>query len=841
MSQELPITTTASALPELPQLPGKKSIRCKPSLNPTSHRLLILADKPRDEDLDAGEPYTSGSGAVLRAALSAQTISTSECCIVYTSSTDYNWQDVIHQYKPNCILAVGDAFEVLGFDHSLHFARGAVIPTAFGCPAVGCYDPLAVCAQWKDIPYLRNDVAKAAMVAKLLHAGKNPIIKRHTITRPTFDQAVEFLTNIYTNKTPTSFDIEGYPDAIGCTMIGFSVAPDQAFVIPFWVDGKHYWSETEEVAIWSLIQTYLGSPIPKTAHNCFYELFVLAWRHRLIVRSINDDTMMMFWELYVELEKALDIMASFFTFHTYWKGDRESDNSSIKLEYNATDCYLTEEGRGRMQASLTKSPKQYEHYRFNISLIPAFAYLNIRGCKLSTEKIAHHIHTTSLDHDCWNEKLHNLLAREGWLHYFDNDFNCKSTKDKQTLLYDLLGCKESKRKGKERTTDESKLILEYSKNRHPILHALIRTIRKRTRLSDIEKLTVDRDGRIRTALSLVNTDTGRTASRASYAMRPTFKVTKKYGKEFDGWENTGTNLQNVTKELRDCLIPDDGHEFWQLDLAGADGWTVAADLANLGYPTMLEDYLAGIKPAKVLMLLLDCYESGGNPNAINSLSRTELKQRCKDLVIPDEPDALGRPGDWRYMVCKKTQHGTNYDAKPETIASLVFDDSDGLVDLTSREAAIYQHLYKLRYRPELRNQNIKSLLAAQNGVLHTAVGISRKFFSLRTRVPDDDLVRTAAALEPQAVTTGTCNIALHKLWFDPANRLPSGWLRAEPLLQIHDALAGQYCSLDRQAAHRCLRNAFDDIKIRIGKTVIAIPADGGYGSSWKDTKHELLR
>lgn len=810
-----------------------------PKLTPLSHRLLILADEPREEDKLLGEPFSSGVGQVLRQALSAANVSVEECAVAYTSSSR-PWQDVVQAYKPTCILALGSsAFTCINSEHSLYAARGSVFLTEFGIPGVGAFDPADVCKIWKDMPYFRNDVKKACIVSKLGFKNQPVFRPRTVITRPSFEQTVAFLKRLIAQKIPTSFDVEGYPDNVGITMCGFSITPEDALVIPFFIDGKNYWSEEEEVVVWELMASYLGNAsIPKTAHNAFYELFIFAWRHRVVVRGLDHDTMMLFWELFVELEKALDVVASFCSIHPYWKADREAEDSDAKLRYNGSDCYLTQESKETLLPNLVKNQRQYDHYRFNIQLIPAVAYLNLRGCRFDINRAAQHLAETRSKLDAYQERLHYQLAQHGWLDSeFGGAFNVKSPPQKQHLLYNLLGVPVNKRDGE--TANEAKIIEVYTRTRNPLLKTLLHTIHQRTRISDIEKLTYDFDGRIRSALGLVTTTTGRTSSREAYAMKLVFKETKKFGKVPEKWENTGTNLQNVTKDLRDLFIPDDGYEFWQLDLAGADGWTVAADLANLGYPTMLEDYLAGIKPAKVLMLLLGEYEAGRDPAVINSLPRSEIKRLCSALVIPDEPDAQGRPGDWKYMVCKKAQHGTNYDAKPDTIAMLVFVDSEGLVDLSAREAGIYQYLYKLRYRPELRNQRIAELLTAQSGTLHTAMGISRKFYSLRSKVPDSNTLREASALEPQANTTGTCNMALHRLWYDPANRLPSGRLRVEPLLQIHDALAGQYPINDRRNCHQLLHSAFSNLPLRVGKTTITIPADGGYGTSWKDTKHKF--
>jgi len=307
------------------------------------------------------------------------------------------------------------------------------------------------------------------------------------------------------------------------------------------------------------------------------------------------------------------------------------------------------------------------------------------------------------------------------------------------------------------------------------------------------------------------------------------------------WFNTGTNSQNVTKELRDIFIPDSpAFDFWQFDLRGADAWTVAADLAAIGHPTMLDDLQAGIKPAKVLMALLNEQEAGRDPTIINRMTRSELKAHLKTIVIPDSSDVdeQGRPGDWKYICCKKTQHGTNYDGKPTTVAGLIFKDSDGTIDLTDREAQVYQYLYKLRYRPEERNRWLRQQLC-RDGYLQTACGIRRKFFGIRNPFDiDDEIIRQAAAFEPQANTTYATNNALKNLWYDPENRSPQNRLICEPLLQIHDALAGQNHSSIRAWAHKKLQSYFNT-KLIIHGIEITIPVDGGWGTNWLDTHNEL--
>jgi len=417
------------------------------------------------------------------------------------------------------------------------------------------------------------------------------------------------------------------------------------------------------------------------------------------------------------------------------------------------------------------------------------------------------------------------------------DFNVKSGDDKAWLLFTHLGYTPLKRKftktGKPQT-DESVLLHFWAKDHSPLIRQVIQCVRKRTRLSDIHKLITNEDGRIRTSFDPVGTNTGRLSSRSSTALRL-----------IDGeWTNTGTNLQNVTKDLRVCFIPDsEAFEFWQCDLSGADGWTVGADLAALGHSAMLDDYLAGIKPALVLNYMWNEYEAGRDASAVGRMDKNTLKEQLR-LIKQDYDDhdgqklPDGRDYDWKYLSCKRVQHGSNYGAAPEKIAEVIFVDSDGTIDISKKDAGLLQYFYKLRYKTDTRNDWIRSQLS-KTGSLTATCGIRRQFFNIRSRnAIDDATIREAASFEPQANTTWATNKALERLWYDKANRTSHGTLFIEPLLQIHDALAGQYKSSIRDFARGRFMEWFQNPLVVHG-VKINIPADCKYGPNWKETYQSL--
>ena len=827
-----------------------------PVLEPSTARLAIIGEAPSTDDELAGEPFVGAAGRLLRGCLANSGIAIDRCYVGNVcqirppdndiTNFDFHGPEISHgldvlrsdlaTFKPNCILAlgrsplrafvpsIGHTSDDGSVDIPISNYRGSIlscetdVATPRGCKLVASYHPSYIMRQFSDLPLFKFDIARAAKQAKFPEIRYTP---RNITIRPSLTDVTTYLSSVLDGHLSTSFDIEGYTDNIGVTMLSIAKSPTDCLVIPFYVDGKHYWSEDDEVVIWQLLgRWFFDAACKKTTQNGMYELFVLAWSHKCKISGIDDDTMFKQWETFPELEKGLGVIASIWTEEPYYKSERLSDNTDVKLLYNGKDSCITEEANRNLETQLIKEPKSYAHYRFNISLIPAVSYLSLRGCKFDHAAADYELRKTNEQISTLNTLINDSLGRE---------FNPKSVKDKQWLLYTFFGYEPYKRYGQ--TTKEEVLLRYYAKHRHPILKQVIELVSLRTRRSDIGKLVTDPDGRIRSNFNLVGTNTGRISSSSSSARVAYFTKTG-----ILKWDFTGTNLQNVTKDLRICFVPDnDQLAFWQCDLSGADGWTVGADLAALGHTTMLDDYLAGIKPAKVLLLMLDEYEAGRDPGTINRLDRSELRRLTKLLKFPDEHDSLGRPGDWKYLCMKRVQHGTNYDMEPDKLAATIFKDSEGTIDLTTKDAALYQYLYKLRYNPGARREYIKRTLA-DKGYLTSAAGIRRQFFGLRSRKdPEPEIIREALAFEPQANTTFAANLALRNLWFDEENRTPLNTLFIEPLLQIHDAMAGQFPRAAASWAMQKLHSYFD-FSLTIHGIDVHIPFEGGYGANWKECK-----
>ena len=828
----------------MPKVPNKF-----PQLTHPTIRLAIIGDAPSEEDVALLTPFIGSAGQMLRRTLGGLNVSVEQCFLgnviqdlLYPDETHFHSPAVqdglaqlrtdLHAFRPNLTLLLGTLpFRCFCPQHrsltdkgepvfSLSNYRGSLLLSdSAGLLPENCqkvlptYHPTYLFRAVSDTPYFRFDIAKAVR-----QAGYRDLVlpSRNINIKPSIHEVETYINEVRAGHLSTGFDVEGWNDNVGVTCLSIAKTPTDCLVIPFVLNGgRNYWDLDEETRVWKALADWLSDPnCGKIVTNAAYEQFILAWKHHICIVNVIEDTMLKHWECFCELEKSLAVQASIWTDEPYYKHERHSDSDDGKLLYNGKDSCVSIEASDAQELTLRKNAPSYSHYRFNISLLPAMQYMMLRGCKFDLLKANDHKEKATADHAELQQRISAITSR---------DFNVKSTKDKQWLLYEFFGYKPYERHGD--STKEEVLLRYYARDREPLLKLVIDAIQLRTRISDINKFVLNEDGRLRCNYNLVGTDTGRLSSSGSNALVATFSKSGKLT-----WESTGTNLQNVTKELRDCFIADSSEfVFWNCDLSGADGWTVSADLAALGNTTMLDDYLVGIKPAKVLLLMLDEYEAGRDPVTINRMNRSDLQRLTKAIKFPKERDAHGRPGDWKYLCMKRVQHGTNYDMQAELLSATIFKDSDGLIDLTTKQAGIYQYLYKLRYNPRTRTDWITRELS-EKGFLQSASGIRRKFFNLRFKTPDPQVVRAALAFEPQANTTYSTNVALRNLWYDPKNRTSRGSFFIEPI-QVHDAVSGQFKQAYAQWAVGRIRSYFDS-ELTIHGIKIKIPFEGGYGSDW---------
>ena len=677
------------------------------------------------------------------------------------------------------------------------------------------------------------------------------------------------------------------------------------------------WSVEEECRIWLAILRFLRDPsIPKVLQNALYDRFVLAYRHRVLISNVAWDTMVAQHELYAELPADLGVLASINTYEPYWKGEREDERLDIKEIYCIKDSTVTEEIR-RVQYGILSNPenvRSWNHLQFNLRLQNPILYMQLRGIKYDLDEalkiraellptLWHKKHTFNIaagrnfkgTRDDLLRICREVLCRKkdapyvfafqqlpnaalkpkreaalriaeladagrlngpifddvtlGELEYLlDIELNVDSPPQMCEWLYNVKKFdkqfKEDKNGVDRLTSDVGAMLTLYHKAQtvedekdvhygQGPLFKLALEIRKLLYKEEILTKTVDPDGRMRCGYNLC-TKTARIKCRKS----PT---------------GSGFNLQTVTKEYRKLFRADDGYWFFQCDLAGADGWTVAAHCKTLGDATMWDDYIFGLKPAKIIARIYMALQER-LPFAVtqfqkeqavmevaqefNSMSRAQLKELCKEV------DQDG----WLYFGCKRVQHGSNYKMGPGTMSDQILKDSYKFLGepifVPVKVCTMIQRLYLMRYFGVERWQNQVADRVGKFECMTAASGRTRQFFGRkyeRNKLLNHDTWKEACSNEPQDNTTYATNWALYNLWYDIDNRdgTRPGGLLIEPLHQVHDALIGQFPIECTEWAVGRIRRYLDNTLL-IGQLDVKIPYEGGFGPSWGELKEGVI-
>jgi uracil-DNA glycosylase family 4 len=826
-----------------------------PSGLPVNFRLAIVGEAPGREEEIEGKPFVGSSGRLLRAFLGQLGVDASQCfignvCQIRPPDNDisrFDWnsdeiqcglQSLRHdlaEFNPHCVLLLGaTACRAFGDSRSITSIRGTIFKSpTFGYKCVAAYHPAAVLRYFGWAPIFKFDLHRAYQQS--FFADYRPP-QRSIIIGPSIDVALSYLDNLITRRDPIAIDIEGYPDEIGMKCISLCRAPDDGIVIPFRrKNGSSYWTLEEECEVWKRLAAVLESPdVPKILQNALYDTFVLAWRHNILVRNVQEDTMMKHWELYCEFDKNLGFISSLYTEEPYYKDEIGSQDEHEFWLYCGKDGCVTHESDGVMEKQLVKHKPSFDHYRFNVQIQRPYLYMELRGCKLN-KKWWEEQRDRTWNKIVFQQEVVNMMS--------GREFNVKSTPQKIAWLYEDL--KLPPQMDRDPATGQMKISTDfeaicrlYMMTKIPALIEVVKLIKLRTRFSDLHKIQPYVDGRVRCSYNAVGTDTGRLSSSTTPIQGPMLKPELKFvkGKLTLTYktivDDVGTNLQNQTKALREGFEPDnEDFDFFQYDLSGADAWTVAADLASVGYDLMLQHLLHGIKPSKVIVLVLDGV-------------RFDPRKYAELKTLTDKVSGK----DWRYTCAKRVQHGSNYGMKEELTAQVLLKDSvagwveDFLQDkeqkdenflfLSPKEVKRYQDIYMRLYNVEARRDLITKQLK-DHGYIDSASGHRRRFLGIRDRskpaVPD---INVALSQAPQGNTTYATNLALHRMFYDLDNRTPRGFMRAEPLIMIHDALAGQAHKSQRSWCEAKFEEWFNNPMIIAGEKIL-IPAEGGWGPNWK--------
>lgn len=313
----------------------------------------------------------------------------------------------------------------------------------------------------------------------------------------------------------------------------------------------------------------------------------------------------------------------------------------------------------------------------------------------------------------------------------------------------------------------------------PIINAVLAAKDISKKISVLQS-EVDPDGRLRTSYNVAGTETGRWSSSGNV------------------WGG-GTNLQNITAELRRVFIADPGFKLCNLDLQQAESWIVG----------------------------LLVWQAVGDPSYLVACESGDLHTTVAKLVWPDivkpspgVPDVKSAAEQVFYRqftyrdMAKRGGHATNYYGTARTVARHLKVDERVIADFQGAYFRAFPGI------PQWHGWTSREI--GLNQCLTTPLGRRRHFFG---RPGDDATLREAIAYSPQSTVGDLLNTALWRVW---------RWLPEVKLLaQVHDSIVFQY----PEGHEELLVKAMELCSIPItaaGRTIL-IPNECKIGWNWADS------
>lgn len=321
-----------------------------------------------------------------------------------------------------------------------------------------------------------------------------------------------------------------------------------------------------------------------------------------------------------------------------------------------------------------------------------------------------------------------------------------------------------------------------------IFAKLLLQIRDDAKMLSVLKTGIDKDGRLRCTYSTTGTETGRWASRQNVF-------------------NSGTNMQNITDEVRRLLKADDGKKLMQFDLKQAESVIVAALSGDPKY--------------------IEACESGDPHTYVASLCWPELpwheaNSKKARRAIADR--AYYRHFSFRDMA-KRGGHGGNYGGTDRVLAA-------NLKIPVKVAQEFLDRYFGPRGFPGIRMWQLRTqqTLAAKR-MLTTPLGRVRYFTG---RPTDSTTIKEAIAYVPQSTIGDLLNLGLYRVWLELD--LPG---HIELLAQVHDSILFQFDPLLHNEADLIHRvQQLLTIPLEINGRTWTIGTDAQVGWNWGKVKYD---
>jgi len=418
--------------------------------------------------------------------------------------------------------------------------------------------------------------------------------------------------------------------------------------------------------------------------------------------------------------------------------------------YNCRDCtYTREVGEAEAKALIERQLASVDSFQQAL-FFPVLDCM-IRGVRIDLKEKARL--STYLQGE--------IDRRQTWLdRVCGHPLNVNSSNQMKAFFYDDLGLPINWKRtpgGKVATLDDA--AIENLKGKELITRPIFRKIQELRAIkkmkSDWAEMRLDEDLRARTSYNICGTKSFRFSSSENA-----------FG--------TGRNLQNVTNkkgddesdidldlpDVRTMFIPDEGYEWFDVDLSKADLRTVVWESNCTEMKAMLAE--------------------GRDPYI-----ETAREFHRDPTIKKFNPDGTLNK---KYDDFKKFGHGTHFLGTPQGLAQRI--------GLTVHEAARTQAWYFGKYPAIKKWQEAFCEEVRRTHRVQNRFGYTFDFFG---RI-DDSTFREAIAWVPQSTTGCVINRIWMNLWNNHRDLI-------QVLMQVHDSLDGQFFITDRARAIAALEDA----------------------------------
>lgn len=759
-----------------------------PPVGPKHCKMAFIGEAPWTEEESNLQPFMGAAGRILNSNLHMSGISRQQCYLTNISKYSippkmFNkmlWVGKqptkkllelraellkeLDELDTNLIVPLGGnpLWAVFG-NSQIGKWRGSILSTTLPSgkvvKVVPTYHPAAIINNWKFNPIQRFDLKKALRESEFPEVN---LPKRNLITAPQLDYALAFFNR---NKGDYAFDIETSPGSINC--ISFAFSKDEAISIP---TTKGYWGSWETLRlVLRIIHKVLDRDCLKIGQNMGYDIKYIIRAWNILVRKPWHDTMIAQHSCYSELLKGLDFLASIYTDEPYYKDDLKMWMTGISDDeqywtYNARDSAVTYEVKEALDKEMDELGVRHT-FDYMMELLEPLLFMEMSGLRVDVGKIDDYIKQYS----------ESLAQRE---EKFSNTFsgvNPHSPQQVQKLAYDTLKLKPITKKG---AVTSDKRALEKLSIQSPEIAEVIDIRHDRKLISTYLVDIIDPiSGRYMFSINPTGAETYRLSSSESI-----------FG--------FGTNAQNWPHKLRDIIIPDEGMEFTEADLVGAESMDVA-------YWSNDEASIRIFEEGKNIHTYTACLVFNMTPEQVK-----EDKEKC---------EATGKDTMSKYFRAKKLRHTLEKKGS--------FIEVQAQLKIPAYEAKRLQRkFYDLNPNLERLFRSIDEQLK-RNKTITTATGRKRIFFGRL----GPDLVKEAVAYEPQEVVGCVINHGIIRFYNEVCVPEPSISVK----LQIHDSLLVQHPLVMREYVVEKLKELLRYDLTYHGRT-FQIPIETKSGKNWRD-------